>query len=91
MIADMPATPTPALTDATSAIARALAQPLTHRVTTHCASGKVRTHDTRSLASAENHAVGERRKIGRDLIDRMTGEAVRVVAVTVDAIEGRAS
>lgn len=30
-----------------------------------------------------NHAVGERRKIGRNLINRDTGETVRVVSVVV--------
>ena len=60
-----------------------LARPLTHRVTTRFASGKTRTHDTRSEGAAENYAVGERRKIGRDLISRDTGEIVRVVDVTI--------
>lgn len=61
-----------------------LARPLTHRVTTTTfASGKTRTHDARSLGAAENYAVGERRKIGRDLISRETGETVRVVSVEV--------
>lgn len=60
-----------------------LARPLTHRVTVTYESGKVRTHDTRSEGAAENYATGERRKIGRDLIDRMTGDKVKVVGVTV--------
>jgi hypothetical protein len=63
-----------------------LARPMTHRVTTVYECGKVRTFDVRSLAQAENHATGERRKIGKSLIDRMTGATVRVIAVTIDAI-----
>lgn len=67
-------------------IAAALAAPKTHAVVTLYESGKVRRFDTRSAASAENHAIGERRKIGRDLIDRETGDTVRVVSVEVVGI-----
>lgn len=64
----------------------ALAAPKTHSVVTTYACGKVRTFDTRNIASAEMHAVGERRKIGRELIDRETLATVRVVSVVVEAI-----
>ncbi len=67
-------------------IAAALAATKTHRVVTTFADGSSRHHDTRSEATAENYAHGERRKIGRDLINRATGETVRVVAVDVVAI-----
>lgn len=67
-------------------IARAHAMPKTHRVVTLYACGKERTHDTRSAASAELHAGHERRKIGRDLIDRDTGATVRVVSVEIVGI-----
>jgi hypothetical protein len=40
----------------------------------------------RSFGAAVNYATGERRKIGRELIDRMSGNKVRVVAVEVSAI-----
>lgn len=63
-----------------------LAKPLTHRVTTVYEGGAVRTHDVRSLAQAENHATGERRKIGKSLISRETGERVKVLTVTIDSI-----
>ncbi|MEG3175808.1 hypothetical protein U1872_06170 [Sphingomonas sp. RB3P16] len=66
-------------------IAAALAAPLTHSVVTTMEGGR-RTHDTRSLAAAENYATGERRKIGRTLIDRETGATVRVVSVDVVAL-----
>jgi len=72
--------------NATEFLANQLAKPLTHRVTTLYASGAVKTHDTRSLGAAENFAKGESRKIGRDLIDRATGKAVRIVTVTVAAL-----
>ena len=71
-------------------IAAAQAAPLTHRVTTTYACGNVRTHDTRSAATAENFAHGQRAKIGRDLISRnddlTAGPIVRVVSVRVSAL-----
>ncbi len=67
-------------------ITAALAMSKTHAVVTTYADGRVRRFDVRSEAAAENHAVGERRKIGRDLIDRETGLTVRVINVTVEAI-----
>ena len=75
--------------NAEALIARTLAMPHTHEVITRYASGDDRRFTTRSLASAENHAVGERRKIGRDLIAHFTGETVRVVAVEVREIATR--
>lgn len=69
-----------------SFLATQLARPLTHRVTITYQDGKQRTHDTRSESAAQNYATGERRKIGRDLINRETGERVRVVSVTISAI-----
>ena len=67
-------------------IARALAMPHTHEVITRYANGVERRFPTRNLASAENHADFERRKIGRDLISRDTGETVRVTEVEVREI-----
>lgn len=64
-------------------IAAALAAPKTHAVVTTYACGKVRRLETRSALAAETHAIGERRKIGRDLIDRETGGKVRVVSVEI--------
>lgn len=67
-------------------IAAALAMPNTHRVVTRYADGAELVHETRSFATAENWAVGERRQIGRDLLDRATGNTVRVVDVAIEAI-----
>lgn len=67
-------------------ILAALAMPKTHRVTTGFADGATREHDVRNLAAAENYATGERRKIGRDLINPATGQTVKVVAVNVTKI-----
>lgn len=67
-------------------IAAALAAPKTHECVTVFASGVERVFQTRSQASAETHAIGERRKIGRDLIRRETGETVRVIGVIVRPI-----
>lgn len=70
----------------TDLIAAALAAPKTHAVVTTYACGKVRRHETRSLQTAQNHAKGESRKVGRDLIDRETGNTVRVVSVSVGVV-----
>jgi hypothetical protein len=67
-------------------IAAALAAPKTHKVVTLFADGRVREFKTRNLASAETHATGERRKVGRDLIDRVTGKTVHILHVAVEAI-----
>lgn len=64
-------------------IAAAMAKPITHLVVTTYADGSTRTHETRSAAQAENFAIGERRKVGRDLIRSETGETVRVTSVAV--------
>lgn len=64
-------------------VSAALAMPKTHAVVTTYECGKVRTFETRNLASAETYAVGERHKIGRDLIDRETGKTVRVASVDI--------
>lgn len=67
-------------------MAAQLARPFTHRVIVTYASGKIRTHDVRSGGAATNYAIGERRKIGRDLIERETGKPVRVVSVDIKEI-----
>jgi hypothetical protein len=70
----------------TARISRAMALPKDWRVTTHYADGATKTHDTHE-AGAENWATGERRKIGKSMINRATGQIVRVVAVTIDRIQ----
>jgi TPP-dependent indolepyruvate ferredoxin oxidoreductase alpha subunit len=72
--------------DAMDIINRALAMPKTHVVVTRYECGKERRFESRNIASAENWATGERRKIGRDLIDRETGATVRVVSVEIEAL-----
>lgn len=67
-------------------IAQALAAPKTHAVVTLFADGTSRRFETRNAASAETHAVGERRKIGRNLINRETGKTVRVIWVDIEKI-----
>jgi len=64
-------------------IAKRLAAPKNFRISTIYADGTVKTHDTETLGQAENWATGENAMIGRDLIDRMTGKKVRVVAVEI--------
>lgn len=66
-------------------VAAMLAKPITHEVVTRFADGTERHFGVRSAAQAENYAIGERRKIGRDLINRETGKTVRVVAVEIEA------
>lgn len=67
-------------------IAAAHAAPMTHCVLTTYADGTAKRHETRSHGSAENWAIGERRKIGRDLINRETGATVRVVSVEIQPL-----
>ncbi|MBZ9888104.1 hypothetical protein LB559_09145 [Mesorhizobium sp. BR1-1-3] len=64
-------------------IAARLAAPKKFRVVTLYECGKTYTHDTEMMGQAENWAIGERRKIGRDLIERATGKTVRVVSVEI--------
>lgn len=72
--------------DALTLIASKLAEPFTHCVLTTYTDGAVRRHDVRSLGAANNYAIGERRKIGRDLVSRETGKTVRVVDVTISVL-----
>ncbi len=72
--------------DIASFIAAQQSKPKTHKVVTTFADGATRDHLTASEAQANNYAVGERRKIGRDLIKRETGATVRVVSVDVVAL-----
>ena len=67
-------------------IAAALAAPKTHQVVTTYADGRVRRFPTRSLVTAQNHAVIDRRRIGRDMIERDTGRKVRIVSVAIEEI-----
>lgn len=64
-------------------LAALAAAPKPFRVVTTYACGKVRSLDVISMAAGENWATGERRKIGRDLIERETGRTVRVVSVEI--------
>lgn len=61
----------------------ALAAPKTHKVVTTYADGAVREFETRSLQTAENHAVLDRRNIGRDMLERGTDRKIRIVKVEV--------
>lgn len=67
-------------------LSAALAMPHTHVVVTRFADGSDRRHTTRNAASAETFAVGERRKVGRELIDRASGATVRVTSVDVELL-----
>jgi len=67
-------------------IARMMAMPKTRSVVTRFADGTERRHDVATQGQAENYAIGERRKIGKALINRDTGATVRVVAVDIVAI-----
>lgn len=64
-------------------IARMQARPNTLRVQTTFVDGSTRHHDVATMGQAENYATGERRKVGRDLINRETGATVRVVSVDI--------
>lgn len=67
-------------------ILAALAAPKTHKVITTYADGKVREFETRSLRTAENHSVPDRRNIGRVMLERGTDREIMIVSVEVVAI-----
>lgn len=67
-------------------IARRLAAPKQFEVVTLFADGTSRSFETETRGQAENYAVGERRKVGRVLINRETGAEVQVVDVYVAAL-----
>ncbi|NNH56930.1 hypothetical protein HLI01_08930 [Rhizobium laguerreae] len=67
-------------------IARRLAAPKQFEVVTLYADGTSHSHPTETRAQADNYAVGERRNVGRSLIDRATGVAVEVVDVYIAAL-----
>lgn len=71
------------MSETPSIIAKILAAPKTHRVLVTYADGRTRHFDCHSEAAAKNHSVGERRKIGRALIDRETGATVQVITVDI--------
>ena len=76
----------PMTSTALDKITAALAAPKTHAVVSTYADGRAKWHETRCANSAETFAIGERRKIGRELIDRATGDAVRVVSVDIEPL-----
>lgn len=67
-------------------IARIQAMPKKFEVVTLFADGKKRSHQTATFGQAESYAVGERRKIGKSLINRETGETVNVIDVYVSTL-----
>jgi len=67
-------------------IAARLAAKKNFKVLTTYADGAMKTHETETMGQAENWAIGERRKVGRDLVDRLTGKTVRVVRVSIEAL-----
>ena len=64
-------------------LAHILAQPITHNVVVTYRDGTSRSLGVRGEKAAENNARGERRLIGRPLIERETGRTVHVVSVEV--------
>lgn len=64
----------------------ALAMPQTHKVVTKFDDGSERVHTTRSLKTAENFAIGDKRNISRPLLRRDTGKTVHIVSVTISVI-----
>jgi hypothetical protein len=67
-------------------IAAIQSKPITHVVVTTYDDGSTKEHRAHGLSSANNWAVGERRKIGRTLVNRDTLAAVRVMSVEVKEI-----
>lgn len=69
--------------DRNAFLAAQLAKPITHHVVTTYDDGRAVTHEVRSSGAAENYAIGQRRKIGRPLINRETGKTVCVISVDI--------
>lgn len=67
-------------------IATRLAAPKKFEIVTLFADGTSRSFKTETRGQADNYAVGERRKIGRKLINRENGATVEVVDVYVAAL-----
>lgn len=67
-------------------IDRMQSMPKAFEVVTLFADGTSRSHQTATLGQADNYAVGEKRKIGRALMNRDTGDIVSVVSVEVAAL-----
>lgn len=67
-------------------IARMQSMPKAFEVVTLFADGTSRAYQTATRGQADNYAVGERRKVGRQLASRETGATVEVVDVYVAAL-----
>jgi len=67
-------------------LAALAAAPRNWRVTTHYADSAPYHHETHTSAQAETWAIGERRKIGKQLLSRETEKQVTVTAVTIGKI-----
>lgn len=67
-------------------LARRLAAPKQFEVVTLFADGTARRFETETRGQADNYAVAERRKVGRQLVNRDTGATVEVVDVYVAAL-----
>lgn len=67
-----------------SLIAAQSSKPATHHVVTVYSDGETYTHLVRSASAAENWAIGERRKIGRELVRRsFPYKKVSVISVKI--------
>ena len=69
--------------ETTALISRMQSMPKAFAVVTRFADGAERRHETATEGQARNYAIGESRKVGRDLINRDTGASVRVISVDV--------
>lgn len=67
-------------------ITATLAKPVSHVVVTTYADGGEHRFEARGAAAAESYAIGERRKIGRELIIRDTGAKRMISSVDVQPI-----
>lgn len=74
------------MTNTPDIIARMRAMPKAWRVVTIYDNGTSRTHETATEEQANNYATGDRRRIGKPLVDRASGRTVIVVSVTVERI-----
>lgn len=67
-------------------LTRLAAQPKTHAVIATYDTGRVYRFEAPSLKQAQNHSIEWTRKLNKPVIERATGNTVRVVSVKVVAL-----
>ncbi len=67
-------------------IQKRLEAPKNFRVVTIYRDGATKAFEVETMGQAENYATGQRRKVGKELIDRFSAKRVMVVNVVIERI-----